>query len=358
MTRFIYTITSIGLALGILTGCGPVAEEKAGGPPPMRPTQVVAVAASVEQVADTLSLIGTVAAEEMVELKSETAGILEAIHFLEGQKVKKGQLLMELDRTKIHATLVETEANLALSKSNYLRNKELLESKLISRQEFAQTKTQFEAQQALVNLRHRQLQDTRITAPFDGTIGARPVSPGQVISPNTTLTWLVALDTVNLEFNVPERFLSVCRTGQSIQVKVAAYPEQTFSGSVFFVAPYVDTELRTTLIKATVPNPEGLLKPGMFATLDLTLTIRDQAIVIPEPALFRTLDGGRAMVYVIDDNNLAQFRTVTVGERKTRKVEITQGLSEGEMVIVEGTQKIGPGSSVKLAPAESAAIYQ
>ena len=358
MTRFIHTITSIGLALGVLTGCGPAAEEKTGGRPPMRPTQVVAVTAKVEKVADTLSLIGTVAGEEMVELKSETAGIIEAIHFLEGQKVKKGQLLIELDRAKINATLLETEANLALSKSNYLRNKELFESKLISRQEFEQTKTQFEAQQALVNLRRRQLQDTRITAPFDGTVGERPVSPGQVISPNTTLTWLVALDVVNVEFNVPERFLSVCRTGQTIQVKVAAYPEQTFSGSVFFVAPYVDTELRTTLIKAAVPNPEGLLKPGMFATLDLTLTIRDQAIVIPEPALFRTLDGGRAMVYVIDDNNLAQFRTVTVGERKTRKVEITQGLSEGEMVIVEGTQKIGPGSPVKLAPAESAAIYR
>ena len=90
MTRFIHTITSIGLALGILTGCGPAAEETTGGRPPMRPTQVVAVTAKVEKVADTLSLIGTVAGEEMVELKSETAGIIEAIHFLEGQKVKKG----------------------------------------------------------------------------------------------------------------------------------------------------------------------------------------------------------------------------------------------------------------------------
>ncbi len=358
MRRIIHFIAGIGLALGFSTGCGPAAEETTGGRPPMRPTQVVAVTAKVEKVADTLSLIGTVAGEEMVELKSETAGIIEAIHFLEGQEVKKGQLLIELDRTKIHAALVEAEANLALSESNNARNEKLLESQLISKQEFDQTRTRYEAQQALVNLRRRQLQDTRITAPFDGTVGERPVSPGQVISPNTALTWLVALVTVKVEFNVPERFLSVCRTGQSIDVKVAAYPEQTFSGSVFFVAPYVETELRTTLIKAAVPNPKGLLKPGMFATLDLTLTIRDQAIVIPEPALFRTLDDQRAMVYVIDEENLAQFRTVTVGERKTRKVEITQGLSEGEMVIVEGTQKIGPGSPVKLAPAESAAIYQ
>ena len=358
MRRIIHTTITIVLGLGFVTGCGPAAEEKTGGPPPMMPTQVVAVPANVEKVSDTLSLIGSVAAQEMVELKSETAGIVEGIHFLEGQKVKKGELLIELDRAKLHAAVVETEANMALSQSNYLRNKELLDNKLISKQEFEQTSTQFDAHQALVNLRKRQLQDTRITAPFDGTVGARPISPGQVISPNTTLTWLVALDTVNIEFNVPERFLSVCKIGQTIDVKVAAYPDRMFTGSVFFVAPFVETELRTTLAKAAVPNPEGLLKPGMFATLDLTLQVRDKAIVIPEPALFRTLDDERAMVYVIDENNLAQLRTVTVGERKTKKVEITQGLSEGEMVIVEGTQKIGPGSPVKLAPAESAAIYQ
>ena len=130
----------------------------------MMPTQVVAVPAQLERVADTLSLIGTVAAQEMVELRSETAGIVETIHFLEGQKVEKGQLLIELNREKLHAAVVETEANLALSESNF-----------ISKQEFDQTQTQFQAQQALVNLRKRQLQDTHITAPFDGTVGARMI---------------------------------------------------------------------------------------------------------------------------------------------------------------------------------------
>ncbi|MBT5926932.1 MAG: efflux RND transporter periplasmic adaptor subunit [Verrucomicrobia bacterium] len=358
MRHLIHTTIIIALGIGFATGCGPAQEEAAGGPPPMMPTQVVAVPAKLERVADMLSLIGTVAAQEMVEIKSETAGIVETIHFLEGQKVKKGQLLIELNREKLHAAVVEAEANLALSESNFLRNKELLGSKLISKQEFDQTQTQFQAQQALVNLRKRQLQDTHITAPFDGTVGARVISPGQVVSPNSTLTWVVSLDNVNVEFNVPERFLSVCKTGQTIDVKVAAYPDNVFSGSVFFVAPFVETELRTTLVKALLPNPEALLKPGMFATLDVTLTIREKAVVIPEPSLFRTLDDERAMVYVIDEENLAQLRTVKVGERKSKKVEITQGLSEGEIVIVEGTQKIGPGSLIKLAPPESAAIYQ
>lgn len=324
----------------------------------MMPTQVVAVAAKTEAVADKLSLIGTVAADEMVELKSETAGLVESIHFTEGQHMEKDQLLIELDQSKLQSAVVEAEANQALSQSNFNRNRELLDGNLISKQEFDQSKTRFEADTALVDLRKRQLKDTRITAPFSGTVGSREVSPGQVISQNTTLTWLVSLDPVKLEFNVPERFLSVCKTGQTIDVKVAAYPQNKFEGIVFFVAPFVEPQLRTTLVKATLANPEELLKPGMFATLDLTLTIRDKAIVIPEPATFRTLDDKRAMIYVVDAENQAQLRTVLVGERKSKKVEILEGLAEGEMVVVEGTQKIGPGSPVKFAPAEAADIYQ
>ena len=128
----------------------------------------------------------------------------------------------------------------------------------------------------------------------------------------------------------------------------------SFTGEVYFVAPFVEPELRTTLVKARIANEESLLKPGMFATVDLTLTVREEAIVIPEPALFRSLDEERAMVYVIDQAGQAQMRTVRVGERKARKVEILQGLTAGEEVIVEGTQKIGPGSPVVRAPAEAA----
>jgi len=359
MRRTLWIITAACVAGMLTIGCGPDKEEQAGGgPPAMMPTQVVAVPAKKEAVADTLSLIGTVAADEMVELRSETAGIIESIHFEEGESVSKDQLLIQLDQSKLQAAVIEAEANLALSESNFERNRELLSSQLISKQEFDQTKTRFEAEQALLALRQRQLKDTRITAPFDGTVGARQISPGQVISPNSTLTWLVSLDTVKLEFNVPERFLSLCKPGQSIEVHVAAYPEATFTGKVYFVAPFVEPELRTTLVKAHVPNPDGLLKPGMFATLDLTLTIRDQAIVIPEPAIVRTLTEERAMIYTVDDNQQAQARTVLVGERKSKKVEIREGLEEGEIVIVEGTQKLGPGSPVTLAPAESAAIYQ
>ncbi len=347
-----------GLGL-LLTACGPDSDQASTGVGTERPpTQVVAVAARVETVADTLSLIGSLAADEMIALQSETAGVVEQINFEEGQHVEAGHLLLQLDQSKLAAAVIEAEANLALSQSNFQRNQELLGSELISRQEFDQARTRFEADQALLDLRKRQLKDTRITAPFAGVVGARAVSPGQVISPNTSLTWLVSLDPIKLEFNVPERFLSVCREGQDLEIKVAAWPEDRFQGKVYFVAPFVETDLRTTLVKARIPNKDQRLKPGMFANLDLTLTIRDQAIVIPEPAIFRNLDEERALVYVVDENNLAQLRTVRVGERKSRKVEILQGLDAGEEVIVEGGQKIGPGSPIVRAPEQAAAIYQ
>lgn len=347
-----------GLGL-LLTACGPDSDQTSTGVGTERPpTQVVAVAARVETVADTLSLIGSLAADEMIALQSETAGVVEQINFEEGQHVEAGHLLLQLDQSKLAAAVIEAEANLALSQSNFQRNQELLGSELISRQEFDQARTRFEADQALLDLRKRQLKDTRITAPFAGVVGARAVSPGQVISPNTSLTWLVSLDPIKLEFNVPERFLSVCREGQDLEIKVAAWPEERFQGKVYFVAPFVEADLRTTLVKARIPNKDQRLKPGMFANLDLTLTIRDQAIVIPEPAIFRNLDEERALVYVVDENNQAQLRTVRVGERKSRKVEILQGLDAGEEVIVEGSQKIGPGSPIVRAPEQAAAIYQ
>ena len=205
MRHWVLLVPVVFLAFLLLaTGCSPSPEaDSSNGPAQRPPTQVVAVAAKVEAVADTLSLIGSLAADEMVALQSETAGVIERIAFEEGQQVEMGQLLMELDQSKLAASVVEAQANLALSQSNFERNQELFDGKLISRQEFDQARTRFEADQALLDLRKRQLKDTRITAPFRGVVGVREVSPGQVISPNVTLTWLVSLDPIKLEFNMP-----------------------------------------------------------------------------------------------------------------------------------------------------------
>jgi membrane fusion protein (multidrug efflux system) len=344
------------LASGVVwVGCQK--QDAAGRAAARQPVQVVAVEARRQSVSETLPLVGALAANEMVEIKSETEGTVQEILFQEGQFVKKGDLLVKLDETKFAASLAQAEANLKLAQATFERNQRLLQDKLISQQEFDQSASAYTVSLRVVDWMRRQLEDALIHAPFDGVISARQISPGQVISKNSTLTWLVDLDPVKVEFNVPERFLSQLRVGQPIQINVAAFPGSKFPGKVFFIAPYVDPEEHTALVKAEVPNPERALKPGMFANLDLTLTVREQAVVIPEAALSQMLEGNRANVLIVTETNTVDLRPVQLGVRLAGHVEVLSGLRGGEKVIVEGTQKVGPGSPVKLAPEEAAQPY-
>jgi len=183
-------------------------------------------------------------------------------------------------------------------------------------------------------------------------MGARNFSPGQVIAKNAVLSWLVDLDPIKVELNVPERFLSQVQLGQTLDLKVAAYPTNRFQGKVYFIAPSVDPNTRTTLVKAEIPNPNHELKPGMFANLDLTVKVRENSIVIPETALSQILDDDRANVFTVGVSNMVQLKSVKLGVRLPGQVEVLSGLDGGERVIVEGIQKVGPGARVKMAGAE------
>ena len=327
----------------------------AGGPPPGFAVQVVAVEAKRQPVSESLSLVGTLAANEMVEIKSETDGMIEEINFKEGERVEKGRLLIKLDESKLAASHAEADANFKLSQANFERSRELVKDKLVSQQEFDQIASQFHASQATLELKKQQLKDTRIYASFAGIMGARQVSPGQVIARNMVLTWLVDLDPVKAEFNVPERFLSQVRIGQTIEFSVATYGGQKFPGEVYFISPHVDPSWRTVLVKAYVKNAEQKLRPGMFANLELTLKVRDQAVLVPEAAI--TISSDKASLYTVDGGQTAQLKPVTTGIRSAGRVEITSGLQGGELVVVEGIQKLRPGAKVKLAPAEAAQPY-
>jgi len=345
-------IASIALAAGLsASGCS---KKAAGGPASFPPVQVVTVAAKRQPVTESLSLIGSLAANEMVEIKAETDGTVQEIPFNEGQHIEKGQLLIQLDETKFATALAEAESNFRLSQANFERAKQLFADKLISRQEYDQTAANFDVNRALLDRRKREMKDARIYAPFSGIMGARNFSPGQVIARNTVLSWLVDLDPIKVELNVPERFLSQVLAGQTLDLKVASYPTNRFQGKVYFVAPSVDPNTRTTLVKAQIPNPRHELKPGMFANLELTVNVRENSIVIPEVALSQILEGDRATVFAVGVSNVVQMKVVKLGVRLPGQVEVLSGLDGGEQVIVEGTQKVGPGATVKVAAAEPA----
>jgi len=345
-------------ALLFLPGCKPKSAAPGGpggGGPGGMAVQVVAIPAVEKPVTEVVPLVGSIAANESVEVKCEADGVVAEIRFEEGQRVAKGALLVALDETKFQATLAEAEANQKLAEANFKRARQLAEGKLISQAEFEQASATFTMNEATVELRRRNLRDARILAPFAGTVGARLVSPGQVISRQSTLTSLVDLETVKVEMNIPERNLGQVAVGQKIRFRVDAYPKESFEGDVYFVSPQLDRATRTALVKARVPNPDGRLRAGMFAKLDLAIRLRDDALVVPEPALLS--NGDAFSVFVVTPQTNAVLRPVKVGLRLAGKAEVLSGLTNGEVVVVEGHQKLFPNAPVKLAPAASAAAY-
>ena len=329
----------------VLTGCKKQAAPAGGGFAGGFATPVVLAEARREAVSETLSLVGTLAANEMVEIKSETDGTVEKILFEEGAPVKGGDLLIQLDESKLAAAVAEAEATFNLSRVTHERSQQLYRDKLVSQQELDQAAAVLDANRASLDLKKRLWKDTRIHAPFSGIAGGRIVSPGQVISRNTTLTWLVDLDIVKVEVAVPERFLGQLKVGQAVELIVAAFPGEKFRGELYFIAPAVDPATRTALVKARIPNTTRRLKPGMFANLDLTLKLKDNAVVIPEAAVMAS--GDRTLVYVVGADDTAQIRPVKLGIRMAGSVEVVSGLQGGERIVVEGVQKVRPGGKVK-----------
>ena len=265
--------------------------------------QVVAVEVRAQPVREVVPLTGSIAANEMVELKAETDGVVKEIAFAEGGRVAKGALLVALDDTKAAAELAEAEASLKLGETTVLRAEQLVRDRLIAQQEFETANATFQRSKASVELMRRRLKDARVLAPFSGITAARQISPGQVITRNTTLTTLVDLDTVKIEAHVPERYLGQIRLGQKLEFKVDAFPADRFAGEVYFISPQIEDRTRTALVKARVNNADGKLRGGMFAKLELTLTLRDSALVVPEPALI--LNGEKTMVFTISSSNTA-----------------------------------------------------
>ncbi|MCH7590567.1 efflux RND transporter periplasmic adaptor subunit [PVC group bacterium] len=326
-----------------VVGCGNKKEDKHSGG---RTINVVAFESKEEPISDKISLVGSMIANESVEIKSEIDGTIEQINFKEGQFVQETRVLFWINQKKLQAILAQAQANLKLAQTTAKRYKALVESKAVSQQEYDQAIATLEVNRATVDLSKEQLGDATIKAPFEGVMGERLVSEGQFITKGTSLGFLVSQNPMKVEFNLPERFLGKIKISQDIKIHVAAYPDEYFSGVVYFIAPRIDEQTRTVLVKATVPNPEGKLRTGMFANLDLIVDVRQKAIVIPETAL--VVKGDTVSVFVIDDDNSVKLRLIKTGMRLDGMVEVTEGLASHERIVTEGHQKLRNGAKVEL----------
>jgi membrane fusion protein (multidrug efflux system) len=334
----------IGL-LVFATGCG---KEDGGGGRGGMAVPVVTAPATRQVVEEMIEATGTLAANEKVEIQSETDGVIAAILFNEGEPVRAGQVLVRLDPAQRRANLTEAEAHLKMAETSRKRYTALLATGVVARQEADQAEAAWAAQQARVERLKSELDDAVIRAPFDGVTGARLPSLGQFIPKGTRITTLMDSDPMKVEFHIPERFLGQLALRQAVKMKTATNPEAT-TGEVYFIAPQVDATTRTVLLKATVPNPDGRLRQGMFAQVSLIRETREGAIVIPEIALLH--QGETTFVYAVGAEQKAERRDVKVGLRMADSLEIVEGLQEGDLVVIEGHQKLHPGATV--APREA-----
>ncbi len=305
------------------------------------------VVAEVERVTFPLVVeaLGTALANESVEIRPQITEAIVAIRFTEGQQVKAGHVLVELRNSEALASVAAARAVLVDSESKYRRAERMTTEKLVAESEVEALLARRDADQAALDAAEARLTETRVAAPFDGRVGLRRVSMGALVSPATVITTLDDTDPIKVDFEVPETALGFLAEGLPIEASSAAWPDTLFRGEVASIDTRVDPVSRTVTVRARVPNPDGMLRPGMFLTV-LVLRRDVTAIMVPEQVLIP--EQSRQYVLVVGEGNLVEKREVKAGRRRPGAVEILSGLAVGELVVVEGTQKARHGTLVEI----------
>jgi membrane fusion protein (multidrug efflux system) len=334
----------LALAALLSNGCQP----GGGGGPPADVTMEVVIDQPVRQaVDDIISAVGTVEANERVTIQPEVPGLIEAIRFTEGERVEQGRTLFKLESRTEAAAVLQAQAELRLARSNLERARTLVGTLAVSAQELDQLESLVDVKSALLKTVEERLAKRTLAAPFTGTVGPRLVSAGQYVGAGTPLVTLVDDAQVKVNGRVPERQSALVRLGQAARLRVAAWPETTFTGRVDLLDAVVDPATRTLEVRVLAPNPELRLKAGMFARVELVVQTRPDSLVIPEVALVPSLD--QFSVYQVNDGR-AHLRPVQLGVRLPGRVEVRDGLAADTRIVVSGVQKLVDGMKVTNAP--------
>lgn len=336
-------------ATALLVGCS---KGGAQAPPAVPPVFVETTVVNPAPIRDFAELVGQLEAEESVEIRPEMSGTVEKILFEEGAVVEAGALLLRLRDDERKAEFAAAEARERLAADTHRRFRQLAEEQVASASELERVARELDIAHAEVERARVRLNRTRIHAPFAGQLGARKVSPGARVTPDTPLVELYATERLRVVFAVPERYAPVVRVAVPLEVAVAAYPDEWFPAEVYFVSPAVDPTSRQRLLKGWVPNPQGRLWPGQFARIRTEIARRDQALVVPDSAL--VYDGQTSFVWRVGTERKAERVEVETGLRHEGRIEIRKGVHAGDEVVVAGTNKIFPGATLLTGPAPGA----
>lgn len=315
-----------------------------GGAAAIPAVEVVRVATA--RIQDDAQAVGSLRSRQSVTLQPEVAGRVVQIGFEDGARVRRGQLLVQLDDALPRAELSQAQAQLSIAQATLQRNQELVEQNFVARRVLDENQANLQVAQAQVALAQARLQRMRITAPFDGTVGLRRINLGEYVKDGADLVNLEDTSALTVDFRLPERYQSRIAVGQTVQVQLDALPGQSFVARVQALDPLLDVDGRSIAVRANLPaSPGSALRPGMFARVLTVFSVDEAALVVPEEAIVP--QGGKQFVIRIETEGegdaikqLSRRTEVQLGLRRGAQVQITSGLAAGDTVVVAGQQRL------------------
>lgn len=369
-SKFLYPVVA-GVGIAAASGAawwyqhrapasGPRTEPAAGAPaqgagPTGGPARAVTVEVSRVQImklSDDVQAVGSLRSRQGVILRPEVSGRITQLNFRDGERVRKGQLLVQLDDQLPQAQVKQSQAELSIAQANHKRNQELLAQNFVSQRSLDESAANLEVAQAKLALAQATAARLKIVAPFDGIAGIRNVNVGDYLKDGTDIVNLEDIDTVYVDYRLPERFQTQLKPGQRAMVELDALPGRSFEARVQAVDPLIDANGRSIGVRASIVNQKLLLRPGMFARVTTVFGVREKARVIPEEAIVP--QGGKQYVIKLvpgpdQDSLVSQRVEVKVGIRRPGQVEILEGLKDGDTVVTAGQQRLQrDGSPVKV----------
>jgi membrane fusion protein, multidrug efflux system len=386
-------LTAAALSASV-AACGPSSGTVSAAPKP-EPLAIATAPVESRSIDRHLRVTGSLMADEQAEVSAEAAGRVIETPVERGSRVSQGTVLVRISAAETSAQLLEAEANAAqlearlglapgqpfdstrvpdamnakaaldLADAEFGRIGSLLEQRVVSKSEYDQRKTQveaarqqyqmaqnvaqqsyrsLEAARARVVLARKASADTSIRAPFAGQVAERLVSVGDYVTRGARVATVVRVDPMRIELTIPEQSVSLARVGQPVRVAVEAYPGETFGATVRYVSPSLRADQRALTVEALAANPDGRLKPGLFATALIQQPQSAAALLVPASAI-ETI-AGTSRVYVVKGDKVEE-RIVTSGETVGSQVEITSGLSKGETVAAEPKGRLTDGAAVR-----------
>jgi membrane fusion protein (multidrug efflux system) len=310
------------------------------------PVTVVAETIVKEPLVMSIEALGTAVASESVTVTASLTETVRRVNFEDGDYVDKGAILVELTDTEEEAQLAEARAILEDAERQLKRLRELDESGIAVASDVDEAQGAADAAKARLDTVLARLEDRLIRAPFSGALGFREVSQGTLLMPGDTITTIDDIAKIKLDFTVPERVLAMMEAGRKVLAASVAWPGREFEGVVTAVGTRVDPVTRAVTVRATLPNDDRALRPGMLLTVKIVTDERD-ALSVPERSIVQISDS--AYIYVVDAERLAKRTNVRMGLRHDGMVEIVTGLTEGEQVVTEGVIKLRDGAAVQFA---------